>query len=461
MLSTLRSRLLRLLMVCALVLGGAVHAQTSSAGMNSCAPQLLGSWGAKEVSEGQRPTQGWQSLVIPHSSAASWPDWQGAVWYRLDWQLNCTQAGSAAPGTLALAISGIRLAGTVYWNDGLLWSDRSLVEPFSRSWNIPRWWPVFVQDTQAVQTVWLRVVAARPDVKGLGYVKLGNIASIRDEYAGRFWRQRTSYVLTAGLSLTIACVAMAVWMWRRSEKIYLWMGLMQLFWTLYLSAILSLEPWPGISSNVLASLALVFFMLYGHCFASFVLRFHAQKKVHLERALWALLAIWVAYISVDSSHMRLIGEISLIWGVVVFNGGCIYAIYRALRTREPQHLLLGAACAVMVLVAAHDIEVALRRWDNDLTWSYFSWPLNMLVLAVLLGWQVASHMRRVDGFNVELTGHVEQARAELARVLAQQHAKDLTVPSCKSVCNWRMTCTMAWAAAWCVPWRWWSRRPSR
>ncbi|MEG2050151.1 MAG: histidine kinase, partial [Comamonas sp.] len=122
---------------------------------------------------------------------------------------------------------------------------------------------------------------------------------------------------------------------------------------------------------------------------------------------------------------RQISDLSLVWGVVVFNGSCLYAIYRALRTRAPQHLLLGAACVAMVVVAVHDIDVALRQWDNDQTWSYFSWPLNLLVLAVLLGWQVASHMRRVDGFNVELTAHVAQARAELAQVLAQQHAKDL------------------------------------
>ena len=39
---------------------------------------------------------------------------------------------------LALAIAGMRLAGEVYWNDALLWRDRSVVEPFSRSWNMPR-----------------------------------------------------------------------------------------------------------------------------------------------------------------------------------------------------------------------------------------------------------------------------------------------------------------------------------
>ena len=407
----------------ALLCGSAQAAEAAAA--PACAPQLLGSWGAQESIDGQRPVDGWQALKIPHAATQTWGDWSGPVWYRLDWQLHCQPGAAANNAQLALAITGIRLAGTVYWNDALLWSDRSLVEPFSRSWNIPRWWPVSVHNVNAVQTVWVRVVSPQAELTGIGYVKLGPVAAIQEEYDARFWRQRTSYVLTAGLSLTIACVALVVWLWRRSEKLYLWMGLMQLCWTLYLSVVLSLKGWPGISSGTLSLLNLVFFMLYGHCFLIFVLRFHGQRKRWLERAAWTALAVWIVYITVDSSRMRLIGELSLVWGVVVFNAGCLYAIYRALRVRAPQNLLLGAACAAMVVVAVHDIEVALRRWDNDLTWSYFIWPLNMLVLAVLLGWRVAQYMRRMEHFNEELTAHVAQARAELAQFLERQHAKDL------------------------------------
>lgn len=425
MLPVLHPWLLRFLMVFALLLGGTPYANASGASMNSCAPQLLGSWGAKEVNEGQRPAQGWEPVTIPHSSSASWPGWQGAVWYRLDWRLSCTQQGAAGAGNLALAISGIRLAGTVYWNDELLWSDQSLIEPFSRSWNMPRWWPVSIKAAGDVQTVWVRVVAAQAAFKGVGYVELGDMAAIQEDYAARAWRQRTSYVITASLSLTIACIALVVWLWRRSEKIYLWMGLMQVFWTLYLSVVLSLKPWPGIGSEVFALLNLLFFMLYGHCFLIFVLRFHEQHRIALERVIWGGLGLWVVAMVMSESVSRQMSDLGLVWGVVMFNAGCLYAIYRALRTRKPQHLLLAAACAVMVVVALHDIVVALQHWNNDQTWSYFSWPLNMLVLAVLLGWQVAGHMRRVDGFNAELTEHVAQARAELAEVLELQHARDL------------------------------------
>ena len=403
-----------------------------------CAPQLQGSWAAQEVQAGMRPSEGWQPVQLPHTTSALWPRWTGPVWYRIDWRLDCTQSGQARPDSpqsaqpqdlretaLALAISGVRLAGTVYWNDELLWSDRSLAEPFSRSWNMPRWWPVSIHDRSAVQTAWVRVVAAQNSFMGVGYVQLDDAAAIQDAYETRYWRQRTGYVVTAGLSLAISCIALVVWLWRRSEPVYLWMGLMQACWTLYLGVVLSTDPWPWLSSKDLSILNLVSFMLYGQCFLIFILRFSGQRRPWLERVSWTALGLWIVLMPAAESVLPGVGEWSLVWGVVLFTGACWYMAYRAWCTREPQHVLLAVCCLVMSVVGLHDIVVALRAWDNDQTWSAFSWLVQMLVLAVLLGWQVASHMRRVDRFNVELTEHVAQARAELSQVMEQQHAQAL------------------------------------
>jgi hypothetical protein len=38
---------------------------------------------------------------------------------------------------ITIVISYINMAGQVFINDDLLWQDQSLVEPLSRSWNMP------------------------------------------------------------------------------------------------------------------------------------------------------------------------------------------------------------------------------------------------------------------------------------------------------------------------------------
>ena len=51
------------------------------------------------------------------------------------------------------------MAGQVFINDDLLWQDQSLVEPLSRSWNMPRYWslPSSILK-QGENILWVRVV---------------------------------------------------------------------------------------------------------------------------------------------------------------------------------------------------------------------------------------------------------------------------------------------------------------
>ena len=37
-----------------------------------------------------RPDQGWVSVALPNDWSRTWPDHQGAVWYRVDWERGCT-----------------------------------------------------------------------------------------------------------------------------------------------------------------------------------------------------------------------------------------------------------------------------------------------------------------------------------------------------------------------------------
>ena len=162
-----------------------------------------------------RPAEGWEEITLPDRWKQRWPEWHGVTWYRVDWELPCGRQH------LALFISGIRQAGVVYWGDELLWRDRNLEPPYSRGGNLPRVWPVSTRDGPGMRSVWIRVMGQAEPTPGLGEVLLDDAMALTQEHARRTFRQRTVYLITSSLSLAIGLTAVTLWLWRRSERMYL------------------------------------------------------------------------------------------------------------------------------------------------------------------------------------------------------------------------------------------------
>lgn len=398
-----------------LLMTSTAQAQT----VDQCLPQLLDSSMAAETSPGQRPAQGWQTVQLPHSLGLH-TSINGPVWFRVQWQLQCADHSG-----LALAISGIHQAGAVYWNEQLLWHSRSLQEPLSRAWNTPRWWPVAVDAAQQVQTLWVRVVSDVPSRQGLGLVDLGPHQAIESLYEHRYARQRTGYVISASLGVAIACVALVVWLLRRQEKSYFWLGSMQVMWVLYLSVILSQETWPLFSTSGLTGFSLSCLLLYTQCFLIFTLRFGGERKPRFECITWGALGVWLFLALVGAVAPMYRDPVSLIWCGSLFAITGLYFQWRAWHTRQPLHLMLAACWIVVLVFGVHDSWIALQQWYNFETWSAFFGPVLAVMLGILLGWKIAQDMRRIDGFNVELTRRVTEAQTRLAESLTREHEQAL------------------------------------
>lgn len=391
------------------------QAPASSAAAPACAPQLRGIWAAQEHVALVRPRAGWEAVTLPDSWNRRWPDWHGATWYRLDWQLPCSQI------PLALFVSSIRTAGMVYWGESMLWRDRQLAPPYSDSSNTPRIWSVMASQPGGVQSVWIRVLGQDEPIPGLGEVRLGDAVELAHEHERRTFRQRTSYIITASLSLAIAMVALTIWLWRRQERAYLWFGLMELFCSAYLVNLLRTEPWPGMGNGGLNLLTSACAMLYTNSFLMFTQRFLERLHRRINAGVWFVtlaLCAGLALAPADQSEQFL--RLGLLWSAVMLSASALYAIFSAARTRRPAHIWLAVCWAVMMVVTLHDIVVALRIWNNHETWSSITGPLTTVFLAGLMGWQIAGYMRRIDGFNLELHANVTQARAELAQMLERQ-----------------------------------------
>ncbi|MBY0409716.1 MAG: histidine kinase, partial [Burkholderiaceae bacterium] len=392
-----------------------------------CAPQVL-SVNAAQSDDGVRPTQGWVPVTLPDVWTRRWPDYGGSVWYRMQWERapECL-ANRAGASPLALGLNGMSMAGEVFINNDVLWRDASLVEPLSRSWNMPR---AFVLPESAlhdgVNTVWLRVVGPAQLSPGLNVVRLGPLHEVMRQQTRDYWRQRTVYLINLGLSAAVGGLFLLVWCMRRAEHAFGWHAAMSLCWMAYLTTLLVTSPWPFSSTLAMSRANVVVFVLYAACFCMFTFRFGQQQLVRTERLLWSLAGFGVVTVVAvpDAWAGHVLGGVWLVFVFVCF-ANCFQFQVRAWRTRDPQHILLALCWLFLLVVGIHDVIDVLALWKAQDSWASVTGPVATVFMAVLLGGRLVSNTRRIERFNDELGEAVSDARTELAQVLARAHEQAL------------------------------------
>ncbi len=408
------------LVLLALLLPTAARAQ-AAAEPAACGARITQVQAARAPGDGAaRPATGWVGVTLPDRwDEARWPGYSGTVWYRIDWQHDCPPAA----GALALALESINMAGEVWLGDTLLWRDRHLAEPLSRSWNMPRLW--LLPDAllrPGANTLWLRVVGVAAQSPGLGAVHLGAPAALQAGHDTRWWRQRTLFALNLSLSAALGVLCLFVWLLRRELRAFGWYALMALCWVLFIANVLVTETWPFGDTLTLARANASMMVLFVACFCIFTWRFADQRWRRLERALWVQVALLLALLwAMPAARLQLARLLALLASMAVFLGNCVQFIVHALRARQVDLLLLAACLAVYVVVAVHDVLILLYVLPGAPAWTPFSSLVTMAAMSAVLGWRIAHNMRRIERFNDELQVGIAEARSELQGTLARQH----------------------------------------
>lgn len=391
---------------------------------NTAGSGATGASAARDASV--RPLQGWEPVTLPDTWSQRWPDHEGTVWYRIHWERGCpAQATGAQP--LALSVRGMSMAGEVFINDDLLWRDASLVEPLSRSWNMPYFFLLPESAlTKGVNTVWVRVVGLKGLSPGVGTLQLGPMHQVMHDHDNAMWRQRLVYLISAGLTGTVGCLFLVVWCLRRTERAYGWYAAMSLCWLAYMSSMLVTSPWPLPDTLAMARANIAAFVLYALCFCLFTFRFGRQELPRTEKAIWALTAVSIALLVLtpDAYASSVFILVWLAYVAVVF-AACVQFQWHAWRTRDPQHLLLALCWLFLLLVGIHDLAVVFNGWSAHESWVSVTSPVTTVFMSLLLGGRLVADTRRIERFNRELGDAVTQARTELAQVLTREHRQAL------------------------------------
>lgn len=385
-------------------------------------PHTLQAYAARALADSSGPPLDadlpWTPITLPDQWQHRWPTHDGAVWYRIDWQLDCIDP--ATP--IALALHSIVLAGEVYINQDLIWRDQHLQEPLSRSWNLPRYTLLPASALHpGLNHIWVRVHGLAAQTPGMGHIRLGEPAVVHAWYATQQWNMRTMVMVNLVVSCVLGVLFLCAWLLRRRHTEYGWYAFNCLCWVLFTANILATEAWPFPDTMAMARANLLLFMLFCSSYCIFTWRFGGQHFPRLERALWSLTSVSCA-LAIFAPTPWLSNQLFLLVPlyVLIALANTLQFPFHAWRTRKPVHGVYAACLLLFMLAGLHDAVALHQAWPLPPLTPY-SALLTMLALSVVLAREMARTMQRIENFNLELTDTVTQACDELGDTLEREH----------------------------------------
>lgn len=367
----------------------------------------------------QRPQQGWQKTTLPDRWETRWHDYTGSAWYKIIWQYHCP---SHQKTPVSLVINSINMAGQIYINNELLWQDQSLVEPLSRSWNMPRQWQLpasILKDGENI--LWVRVVGVAWQQPGLGKTMLAPLPLAAQHFEKFWYEQRVLHFFNLTFSLTLGLLAFLVWLFHREEKAFGWFALTSLLWVLFIYNVVMVHTPFGLSTLQIARINMVLLFAYGVCACLYAWRFAHQYFPRIERLLFSLLFLVVinAIFTPDEYiYYFLTGSFSVATLILLIN--FLTFPWIAYRTRQPESYLLAVVFIFYLLIALHDLYFVVVKPDISPLTPYTA-PLTTLAIAIILAWRLAKNARHIQKFNQTLKHEIDSARKELSLSLNNQH----------------------------------------
>ena len=396
-----------------------LHAQTHNPQiLQQCKTNITNQSIAKAIPNNSidRPNQGWKPVQnFPDFVENHWENYKGNVWYKIHWTTNCDDPEEP----LALVLSHINMAGKVYINDHLIWQDKSLIEPLSRSWNIPRIWSIPKSSIQNKDNIiWVYVSSAALQKTSLGHVDIGTYEQVLPLFQDYKLKQRTLLSIGFLINIIVGIFYFMVWVIYRKESAYLWISIAVLFWLFYsLYFILDTTP---IASIQLERLAAWLFSTYTIVSFISIWRFANLKFPKIEQLLlYIFLIVSSVLIFIPNKYLELTIQLFFMLNMAVFLLGNLTYPFLTYKSKQFEIYLMAGLHVFFVPVAIHDAYQILTN-QNEF-WSPFISPFTALILGLLLGLRLYRNNKIIAQFNQTLTNEINSVTQKLSSSLNSQH----------------------------------------
>lgn len=400
---------------------GAVAAQPAAA-------QLLGFDRIETVpgrgwDDATPPSTGWQSIALPDDWSARLPGHDGVVWYRLTW----TESAAQPLAARGLFMRDLTMAGVVMLNGSEIARDPRLVEPLSRSWNLPRYWQLDAPLLRAGSNELLVRVSGLADFQpGLGEVVLGAPDAVRPLFAHDQLMRRSLQWVGIGITVVMAVLYGMLWALRRSEVSYGWFSLFSILWVLFALNYVAISPWPFDSTSVYQRSNHLLLLGSVTAFFMFALSFCGIRSrwprivVVVPMAACALGLVFTPADTVAQARTA-----AVLMAMLTHLAACTLLVSHAFLSRRAEAVVLAACLLLSVGIGLHDTLVFMRVLQGNGYYLALASCATLLGISFALTWRMVQGMRLVEHFNQVLQKRVDEASHRLAEGMRLQHDAQL------------------------------------
>ncbi|MDO5667353.1 MAG: ATP-binding protein [Alcaligenaceae bacterium] len=364
----------------------------------------------------------WQAVTLPDVWTKRWPDFSGVVWYRLDWEADCSKSPNFEP--LAILVKSMNMAAKIWSNNALLWSDPHLIEPISRSWNSPRFLalPESTFKPSGINHLYVRLTGNALTSPGLGVVEIGTIHDISFKYKLAAWNQRTIFYLNIIISVTLGLLCACIWFFRRQEAAYGWYVLASICWVAFISNTLVTETAPFSDTLSLTKYYIAFFVAYIYSFCIFTWRFLGKKHPRFEKIYLLLSVVLSASLWLTPEAFAKNTILIAFYGAIfTFIINSLFVSYQSFRTRQLELWLLGITlitCLILSMISTISIIQSLGNASVVLAYTALVFAI---FLTIVLALRLTQSLQKIENFNEELNLKILEAEQALETTLTNRH----------------------------------------
>jgi signal transduction histidine kinase len=309
-----------------------------------------------------------------------------------------------------------------YFNGEQIGSGGSFDEPIARNWNRPFLWSLpqaTWRDSNNLLYVHLRIY---PGFGNFTPPALGPERELEPEYRARYFRQITLSEYAFIVTLVVAIIGLVFWFADRRDPSYLLFVVASLAWSVYgLNQFVQNIP---MSAKTWWWLVHTAVDIGGTMMLLFVHRLLRARRVLIDAlALAVIVAASICYAVWD---LPTFARYNNYWHAITFMFpayATVYAVWRAVRHRDPDSIYLSLCLLVLLVMGLHDLilnSLALPRlWASRFYLTQLGAPMMLVLLVIYMARRLAAAFNETRSANVRLEARVN----EVTRALEENYRR--------------------------------------